>query len=112
MMHMEEKGDRDEAKSENEEYMQNRRKQQEEMIKRQQQEQQIRQFLRISTDEAAYNRLMNIKQTNNEWFSQLVSLISVATQRGIKKVTEEMLVKWIGELRLRKKEPTIKFVRK
>ncbi|MEK6843539.1 MAG: DNA-binding protein [Candidatus Micrarchaeota archaeon] len=102
----------DEERKENEEFMLNRRKQQEDLMKRQQQDTQIRQFLRSSTDDAAYNRLMNIKQTNSEWFSQLFSLISIATQRGIKKVTEEMLVKWIGELRLRKKEPTIKFLRK
>src|SRR5271157_237921 len=65
-----------------------------EQLKRQQIEQQKKEILKRLMDQAAYDRLMNIRISNMDLYSQLVDLIiSLAQQHRINgKLTESQLL--------------------
>ncbi len=82
------------------------------MYKQMEQDQQIRSMLRQLLDNSAYERMMNIRASNNELYQQLARLIiSLAQQNQLQHVTEKQLVDLIDRL-TRRPEPKIEFRRK
>ena len=65
-----------------------------EQLKRQQIEQQKKEIIKRLMDQAAYDRLMNIRISNSDLYSQLVDLIiSLAQQNRLQgKLTEQQLL--------------------
>ena len=72
-------------------------------MKRQQIEQQKREIVRKLMDQAAYDRLMNIKISNQDLYSQLVDLvISLAQSNRIQgKLTEAQLLQILEKVTYR-----------
>lgn len=84
-----------------------------ELIKSQQLEQQKKEILRKFLDDEAYERVMNIRLTNNELYDQLVNvIISLAQNNRLNsKITNEQLKGLITRLTF-KPETKIEFKRK
>ncbi len=84
-----------------------------ELIKNQQLEQQKKDILRKFLDDAAYERVMNIRLTNSELYDQLVNvIISLAQSNRIaSKVTDAQLKDLIARLTF-KPDTKIEFKRK
>jgi DNA-binding TFAR19-related protein (PDSD5 family) len=76
-------------------------------------EQQKKEALRKLTDQAAYDRLMNIRLSNQELYSQIVDLIIqlAQTNRINGKLTETQLLAILQKVTY-KKEPTMEFKHK
>ncbi|MCL4379331.1 MAG: DNA-binding protein [Candidatus Marsarchaeota archaeon] len=82
-------------------------------IKSMQIEQQKKELMKQLLDSKAYERLMNIRISNPELYSQMVKVVvSLAqTNRLQGKMTEPQLLSILGKVTVRK-EPTINFKRK
>lgn len=82
-------------------------------LKRQQMEQQKKDVVKKLMDSAAYDRLMNIRLSNNELYSQLIDLIISLAQSGRiqGKLTEEQLLAILQKVTNRR-EPTLEFKHK
>ena len=82
-------------------------------IRNMQMEQQKKEAMRQLLEAKAYERLMNIRASNPELYSQIVSVvISLAqTNRLQGKMTEAQLMSILGKITVRK-EPTINFKHK
>lgn len=76
-------------------------------------EQQKKEVLRKLMSQAAYDRLMNIRLSNYELYSQIVDLIISLAQNGRISglLTEEQLVAILQKVTY-KKEPTVEFKHK
>ena len=81
----------------------------EQMRAAQQQEAQVRQALRMFLDDAAYERLVNIKMSNPALFSKVAGYIfSLAQSNKLKgKMTEEQLKMLVNAMLAQKREGTI-----
>lgn len=86
----------------------------EEAKKRRQLELQIKQALLQILDGSAYERLMNIKISNEEIYEKIVNLLVYLYQNGQlkNKISETELKKLTAKILEKKGEGTIKFVRK
>ncbi|MFI5412506.1 MAG: DNA-binding protein [Candidatus Micrarchaeales archaeon] len=74
-----------------------------EQLKRQQIEQQKREVIKKLMDQAAYDRLMNIKIANNDLYTQLVDLIiNLAQSNRLQgKLTEQQLLQILEKVTYR-----------
>ncbi|MCL5100103.1 MAG: DNA-binding protein [Candidatus Marsarchaeota archaeon] len=70
------------------------------LYKQMEQDQQVRSMLRQLLDDGAYERMMNIRVSNNELYTQLARLIvSLAQSNQIAgRITEPQLVSLLGRL--------------
>ena len=70
------------------------------LYKQMEQDQQVRSMLRQLLDDGAYERMMNIRVSNNELYTQLARLIvSLAQSNQIAgRITEPQLVSLLGSL--------------
>lgn len=82
-------------------------------VRRMQEEQQRKSIARKFLDDNAYERLMNIKASNQELYEQVVNLIIsvVQSQRVSGKITEKQLVSLLERVTF-KPEPKISFKHK
>jgi programmed cell death protein 5 len=98
---------------EEEQYQKKMRKRVTEALKAAQMEAQKKEIMKQFLDDKAYERVMNIRASNYELYSQLVNLIVslVQSNRLNGKVTEAQL-KSILEKITYKREPTIEFKHK
>lgn len=96
-----------------EQYQRRMRKQLTDTFRRQQIEQQRKDAARQFLDAAAYDRLMNIRISNYELYTQLITLILSLAQSGRLhgKMSEEQLKGFIARLTYRP-EPKIEFKKK
>jgi DNA-binding TFAR19-related protein (PDSD5 family) len=101
------------AEDEEAQYQKKLRKQVQEAIKNAQLEQQKKELMRQFLDAKAYERLMNIRISNYELYSQLVSMVASLAQgnRLTGKITEAQLMSIIKRLTFRN-ESTIEFKHK
>lgn len=98
---------------EDQRYQRELRKKVTEAMRRAQVEQQKKELMRQLLEPGAYERLMNIRLSNQELYEQLVSLIlSLAQSNRISgKISENQLRSILGKITYRK-EPTIEFKHK
>ena len=98
---------------EDQRYQKEMRRRVAEAMRKQQMDQQRKEIMRQFLEPGAYERLMNIRVSNQELYDQLVNLIVnlVQTNRVTGKVSEAQL-KSILEKVTYKKEPTIAFKHK
>ncbi|HLC47934.1 MAG TPA: DNA-binding protein [Candidatus Norongarragalinales archaeon] len=90
------------------------RKKAEEMQRRQQQDAQLRAMLKQVLDQSAYERLLNIKLSNQELYLKVAELLITLFQQGRlkKKVDEPMLKALLSKLLSQRHESKISFMRK
>ncbi len=98
------------AGQDGDDYEKRMRKRYEAAIRKLQEEQQRKEIARRLLDDAAYERLMNIRISNEELYAQVVNLlISFAqSQRLAGKVTEKELLAILKKITARH-DPTISF---
>jgi DNA-binding TFAR19-related protein (PDSD5 family) len=101
------------AGEEDDQYQKRMRKRVTEALRAAQIEQQKKDILRRFLDGTAYDRMMNIRVSNQELYDQLVSLIVqlVQSNRITGKMTENQLKSLLTKATY-KKEPTISFKHK
>lgn len=89
------------------------RKEMQRRVRAMQIEQQKRELARKYMTTEAYERLMNVRISNHELYSQLVEIIiaTVQSKRLVSKLTEQQLKEILARLTYRP-EPTIKFQHK
>lgn len=99
-----------EQENEDEKYEKKLRKRVQDAIKSAQLEQQKKEILKQFLDSKAYERIMNIRISNNELYNQLVSMVvSLAQSNRLRgKLTEAQLKAIIEKMTFRP-EPTIEF---
>jgi DNA-binding TFAR19-related protein (PDSD5 family) len=102
-----------EQESEDEKYEKKLRKRVNDAIRNAQLEQQKKEILKQFLEAKAYERIMNIRISNNELYNQLVNLVVSLAQsnRLTGKISEEQLRSIIEKLTY-KREPTIEFKHK
>jgi DNA-binding TFAR19-related protein (PDSD5 family) len=93
-----------------EEYEKRARKRLEATVRKMQDDQQKRELARRLLDDKAYERLMNIKASNEELYEQILGLLIslVQSQRVAGKISEKDLVAILEKVTARH-EPTISF---
>lgn len=102
-----------ESEGEEERYEKRLRKRVADALKNAQIEQQKRELMKQFLDAKAYERLMNIKLSNNELYNQLVKLVvSLAQSNRLSgKITESQLKSIVEKITFRS-EPKIEFKHK
>lgn len=102
-----------EQESEEEKYEKKLRKRVNDAIRNAQLEAQKKEILRQFLEAKAYERIMNIRISNNELYNQLVNLVVSLAQsnRLTGKISEEQLRSIIEKITY-KREPTIEFKHK
>jgi DNA-binding TFAR19-related protein (PDSD5 family) len=98
---------------EEKQYQKNMRKRVTDALKAAQLEEQKKEVMRQFLDDKAYERMMNIRMSNNELYNQLVNLVvSLAQSNRVSgKITEKQLISILTKM-TSKPEPTIEFKHK
>ncbi len=101
------------AEQNDEDYEKKMRKRYEAAMKSAQQEMQKKEIAKNLLDDKAYERLMNIRVSNQDLYNQVISiLISLAQQQKVAgKVTERQLIALLERMTA-KREPTIEYKHK
>jgi DNA-binding TFAR19-related protein (PDSD5 family) len=98
---------------EDRQYQKNMRKRVADALKAAQLEEQKKDIMRQFLDDRAYERLMNIRMSNNDLYNQLVNLVVSLAQsnRVTGKISEKQLISILTKM-TSKREPTIEFKHK
>ncbi|MDE1811107.1 MAG: DNA-binding protein [Candidatus Micrarchaeota archaeon] len=98
---------------EQQEYQKNLKRRVNDALKRAQQEEQRKELMKQFLEPAAFERLMNIRATNPEFYAQVTGLIiQLAQQRRISGKLTEVQLKSILAKMTERREPTIEFKHK